>query len=315
MRIRICLLAFILCALDAGASFANWQYYDGYGYNDNDNGSRVTISLRGGASLAMSKMQNDVGSVVYSYCVNPETGEFYPTDATGGCSSYPGFEDAGTGALGSLGMEKMKGIGFSAGASIGWILPYTPQWRVELGWDHFTRIDYNESPMFSGQMPLSGGDSVHVDSGSVQSTMATDIISIMAYYDFFSGVQKNLRTIIPYVGLGFGYADSQTIMNLADPWGDLSGVEDLTNFGTVNSNGVLQFYRSTTNTTNVAGIAALGFSYGIEENLFIDFSLRASYLPRVKYTLINSDETRRLDWFSAKNLIYTNVMFGLRIEF
>jgi len=143
----------------------------------------------------------------------------------------------------------------------------------------------------------------------------TDIISVMAYYDFFDGLKKPIRKMIPYIGFGFGYADTQTVMNLADPWGDLSGVEDLTNFGTVNSNGVLQFYRSTTSTTNVAGVAALGFSVGINENLYMDFGLRASYLPRVKYTLTNSDDTRHLDWFSAKNVIYANVMFGLRAEF
>lgn len=319
MRSRICIFTFALAAMSAGASYANWEYNGGYGfskgYGYTDDGSRVTVALRGGASIAMSKMKNEVGSVVYSYCVNPTTGEFYPTDATGGCTSYAGFEYAGTGTLGSLGAEKLLGVGFSAGASIGWVLPETPQWRLELGWDHFNKIDYNKSPVFSGSMPLSEGYSVHVDSGAIQSTMVTDIISIMAYYDFFDGIRKPIRTMIPYIGIGFGYADTQTVMNLADPWGDLSGVEDLTNFGTVNSNGVLQFYRSTTNTTNVAGVAALGFSVGINENLFFDFGLRASYLPRVKYTLTNSDETRHLDWVSAKNLIYANVMFGLRAEF
>ena len=317
MRSRILSFIVALCVFDAGTALANWQYAGGYMYNPGyaDDGSRTTISLRGGASFAMSKMKNEVGSVVYSYCVNPDTGEFYPTDATGGCGSYSGFEYAGTGTLKSLGASKMQEVGFVAGASIGWVLPETPQWRLELGWDHFSKVDYNRSPLFSGEMPLSEGYTVFLDSGSVQSTMATDIISVMAYYDFFNGVQKPIRTMIPYIGLGFGYADTQTVMNLADPWGDLSAVEDLTNFGTVNSNGVLQFNRSTTTTVNIAGVAALGFSVGINENLFVDFGLRASYLPKVKYTLVNSTETRRLDWFSAKNLIYASAMFGLRVEF
>ena len=317
MRSRVSSLVFALCALSTGTAFANWERAGGYmhdlGYRDN--GSRVTVSLRGGASLAMAKMQNDVGSVVYSYCVDPVTGDFYPTDSTGGCGSYSGFEYAGTGSLKSLGMEKMQEIGFVAGASLGWVLPDTPQWRLELGWDHFSKVDYNKAPLFSGDMPLSEGYSVSIDSGSVQSTMATDVISIMAYYDFFDGLKKPIRTTIPYIGLGFGYADTQTVMNLSDPWGDLSGVEDLTNFGTVNANGVLQFYRSTTSTVNVAGIAAIGFSMGINENLFLDFGVRGVYLPRVKYTLVNSDDTRHLDWFSAKNLIYASVMFGMRVEF
>lgn len=317
MRSRILSFVAVLCGLSSGAAFANWQYSGGYLYDSGygDNGSRATISIRGGASLAFSKIKNEVGSVIYSYCVDPETGAVFPTDATGSCNSYSGAEYAGTGSLGALGAKNMSEIGFAAGASVGWILPNTPQWRLELGWDHFSKVDYNHSPLFSGNMPLSEGYSVHVDSGSVQSTMTTDIISFMAFYDFFDGLQKPIREMIPYIGLGFGYADTQTVMNLADPWGDLSEVEDLTNFGTVNSNGVLQFNRSTTNTTNVAGLAALGFSFGIDENIFIDFGARAAYLPRVKYTLVNSDDTRRLDWFSAKNLIYANVMLGLRVEF
>lgn len=317
MRSRILYFITVLCGIYAGSALANWQYTGGYLYDTGygDNGSRTTISLRGGASFAFSKIKNEVGSIIYSYCVDPETGAVFPTDATGSCNSYTGAEYAGTGSLGALGAENLQEIGFSAGASIGWVLPNTPQWRLELGWDHFAKVDYNHSPLFSGDMSLSEGYSVHVDSGSIQSTMATDIISFMAFYDFFDGIQKPIRTMIPYIGLGFGYADTQTVMNLADPWGDLSEVEDLTNFGTMNGNGVLQFNRSTTNTTNVAGLAALGFSFGIDENIFIDFGLRAAYLPRVKYTLVNSDDTRRMDWLSAKNLIYANVMLGLRVEF
>ena len=314
MRSRVHLFIAVLCGLYTGSALANWEYTGGYvtGPEYMDNGSRAAISIRGGATFAFSKIKNEVGSVVYSYCFDSVTGEIFPTDSTGGCT---GGYFAGTGSLGALDAKNMFGIGFSAGASIGWILPNTPQWRLELGWDHFSELDYNKSPLFSGNIPLSEGYSVYVDSGSVQSTMTTDIISFMAFYDFFDGLQKPIRTMIPYVGFGFGYADTQTVMNLADPWGDLSGVEDLTNFGTINSNGVLQFNRSTTNTTNVAGLVALGASFGIDENIFIDFGARAAYLPRVKYTLVNSDDTRRMDWFSAKNLIYANVMLGLRVEF
>ena len=317
MRSRILYFITVLCGLYAGSALANWQYTGGYLYDTGygDNGSRTTISLRGGASFAFSKIKNEVGSIIYSYCVDPETGAVFPTDATGSCNSYTGAEYAGTGSLGALGAENLQEIGFSAGASIGWVLPNTPQWRLELGWDHFAKVDYNHSPLFSGDMSLSEGYSVHIPIiGGVQSTMSTDIISFMAFYDFFDGLQKPIREMIPYIGLGFGYADTQTIMNLFDPTGDLSEVEDLTNFGQLEG-GVIHFYPSTTNTTNVAGLAALGISFGIDENIFIDFGLRAAYLPRVKYTLVNSDDTRRMDWLSAKNLIYANVMLGLRVEF
>lgn len=303
--------------LNTGVAMANWQYSGEYTYSMSayDNGQRASVALRGGMSYAMAKVNNDVGSIVYSYCINSTTGEVFPIDAAGDCSSYVGATYAGTGNFGDLGASDLSGIAFSGGASVGWILPDTPQWRLELGWDHYSEVDYNKSPLFSGNMELSGGDTISVESGSVQSTISSDIISVMAYYDFFDGLYKPLKQMIPYIGLGVGYADSETVMNVSDPWGDLSQVEDLTNFGTVNDNGVLQFYRSKTNTTNVAAIGALGFSYGLNENLFLDFGARVAYIPRVKYRLVNVDDSRRMDWFSAKNLIYANVMLGIRFEF
>lgn len=302
-------------ALNTGAALANWQYSGEYTYDMNsyDNGGRVSVSVRGGATYAMSKMHNDVGSVVYSYCMDPATGELYSTESDGSCAS--GLEYAGTGSLGSLSMGKLDEIAFSGGASIGWILPEHPQWRLELGWDHFAEVDYNETPLFYGDMKLSNGS---VDrgfaAGSVQSTMSTDLISVMAFYDFFDGYVKPLHTMIPYVGIGFGYADTKTVMNFADLYGNLSDFEDLTNFGELDG-GVIHFYKSTTNTSNIAGVAALGFSYGLVDNLFLDFGARVSYIPRVKYRLVNADDTRHMDWFSAKNLIYANIMVGVRLEF
>ncbi|MBO4682977.1 MAG: hypothetical protein J5611_00130 [Alphaproteobacteria bacterium] len=309
-----CLIAGIIAA-HTGATFADWQYSGEYTYNPAyyDDGGRTVISLRAGASYAMSRIKNDVGGVIYSYCINPTTGEVGEPGADGSCAA--GFDYAGTGNLGSVGMEDLGGLAFSAGASIGLTIPNHPQWRIELGWDHFAEVDYNETPLFAGDMKLSGGDTIAIESGSVQSTLSSDVVSLMAFYDFFSGLQKPVNTVIPYIGLGAGYADSKTVVNLSDPWGDLSQVEDLTNFGTPNDNGILQFYRSTTNTANVAGVFALGLSYGVNEQLFFDFGLRVTYLPRVKYQLVNVDDTRRLDWFSAKNLIYSNVMLGVRFEF
>ena len=298
-------------ALNSGAALANWQYsgeytYDMYAY---DNGGRASVSIRGGASYAMSKMSNDT-TIVPSYCVNPATGDI--TDWEGDCES--GFEYA-TGELGQLGMSKLSEISFSGGASIGWILPEYPQWRMELGWDHFSEVDYNKTPGFAGDMILSHGYVANLNVGGVQSTMSTDLISVMAFYDFFDGYVKPLRTMIPYVGIGFGYADTKTVMNFYDPDASLR-FDILGKFGVPDaSTGVIDFYKSTTNTSNIAGVAALGFSYGLIDNLFLDFGARVSYLPRVKYRLTNADGSRHLDWFSAKNLIYANVMLGIRLEF
>ncbi len=313
MRIRILSFITALCALNIGAAHANWQYSGGYLYDSGygDSGSRASVTLRGGATFAMAKMQNDTGSIVYSYCYDPISGTFVPDD--GNCT---GMEFAGAGSLDSLGIDKLSAVAFSAGASIGWVLPYTPQWRLELGWDHFSEVDFNESPLFHGDLHLSEGYTISgFNVGTVQSQMSTDVISIMMFYDFFDGMQKPIRTMIPYIGLGFGYADTVTKMRFFDQSGEVSDLTLLApEFGVV-ENGVISFYPSTTNTANVAGVAAIGFSYGIDENLFLDFGFRAAYLPRVRYTLANSDDSHHLDWFTAKNLIYANAMLGLRIEF
>ena len=306
----IFLSAFV--AMNTGIASANWQYSGEYANHTAyyDNGGRASVTLRGGASYAMSRMNNDADSIVYSFCVNGDS--FSLPDSNGECPSGSAYV---TGNLSSLGMQDLSGINFSAGVSLGWILPNHPQWRLELGWDTFSDIDYNETPLFAGTMPLSGGYSLSgLGIGGVQSTLSTDIISAMVFYDFFDGVYKPMRQIIPYFGIGVGYADTKAVMNLFDPYGDLSQFEDLTNFGQL-ENTVIHFYRSTTNTTNVAGLAAIGLSYGLNEHLFIDFGARMAYLPRVKYQLVNADDTRRLDWFSAKNLIYANVMLGIRFEF
>jgi len=317
MRSRIAYILFVLVALNAGVANANWQYSGEYTYNPRayDDGSRTTFSLRGGATFAWAKMQNDVGSVVSEYYANYDTGEVISAAQYEGCTNCNDFVYAGTGELGDVGLNKdLSGYSFTAGASIGFLFPDKPQWRVELGWDHFSKIDYNESPLFKGNMTLTGGDTINVESGSAQSTVSSDIISVMAFYDFFEGFQKPLYKMIPYVGLGIGYADSETVLNLADPWGDLSSAGDLTNFGD-NSTGIIQFYQSKTNSVNVAGLASLGFSYGLKEYLFLDIGARLAYIPRVKYVLTNSTDTRNMDLFSAKDLFYTNINVGVRFEF
>lgn len=297
--------------LNCGAALANWQYSGEYTYDMSyyDNGGRASVSIRGGAAYAMAKMQNDA-PIVFSYCVNSTTGEI--SDFTGDCAE--GFEYA-TGNMNSLGMGKLSEIGFAAGASIGWILPNHPQWRLELGWDRFSEVDYNKTPLFSGDMKLSNGDTIaNFSVGGVQSSLSTDLISVMAFYDFFSGYVKPAHTMIPYIGIGFGYADTKTVMSFYDNSGDLSSFQILQPFGESDGT-VIDFYKSTTNTNNIAGVVALGFSYGLMENLFVDLGARASYIPRVKYRLTNEDDSRHLDWFSAKNLIYASLMLGVRIEF
>ncbi len=321
MRKRNFYILSVLSCLIGAPALANWQYpgtYVGDGWYEDD-GARFVISGRGGASFGVGSIKNQVGALVNPYFYEPETGVIVAPGYCANKNNCEGYELAGYGDLDKISPSKdFKGYAFAAGASIGWTLPYRPQWRIEAGWDHVAKTDYNASPMFDGDLQLYGGAedvTVSVQSGAVNSTVTTDIISAMAYYDFFDGLQKPIETFIPYIGVGLGYADSKTVLNLSDPYGDLSVQYDLYPYGELDENKVLNFYKSETTSSNVAGILAVGFSYGIAENMFLDFGVRMIYLPRIKWELSNEDGTRHREYFKAENMIYTNAMLGLRFEF
>jgi len=315
----------VLSCLAVMPANANWEYsgtYLGDGVY-HDDGSRFVMSVRGGASLGFASIKNEVGSLTTEYYVNPADGmvisaAYYDACvAGGGCA---GFAYAGIGDLADVSPAKdFSEFAFAAGASLGWTIPNRPQWRIEVGWDHVTEMEYNESPLFEGDLTLAGGDIegivITAQSGSAQSKVSTDIISAMAFYDFFDGMYKPLRKVIPYVGFGIGYADTETTLNLSDLYGDLSTSVDLQNFGEADDYGVVQFYRSKTSSSNIAGVLAAGISYGVTESMFLDFGARVSYIPKIKWALENADNSRKRDWFSAENMIYANIMLGLRFEF
>lgn len=305
-------------------AMSDWQYpgtYIGDGWYEDD-GSRFVISARGGASFGMGSIKNDMGAIANDYYISPDgstviTAKYWETCRTGSCADYIYAGNANLGGLPPT--SDYDSFSFAAGASIGWTIPYRPQWRIEGGWDHITESDYNASPMFRGELALAGGDVsgvvIGAESSSVHSNVTTDVISVMAFYDFFDGLQKPVRRAIPYVGFGVGYADTQTVLNLSDPYGDLSVQIELEQYGELDDYGVIRFHRSEQNTTNVAGLLAAGVSYGITETMFLDFGVRAMYLPRVKWELSNADDTKHREWFSAENMIYINAMLGLRFEF
>lgn len=320
-------LFFIMVGLLSLPAFAGWQY-NGYYINDgiyDDDGSRFTVSLRGGLSFANAKMQNDVGNLDGYYYINPTTEaavslRYFATEADADAS---GFTDIAVGNVGSLPVkENFAKTAFTAGGSIGFTVPYHPQWRLEAGYDYISETEYNEVPLFEGAMQVKGefNGTIHVSSSGVTSTISTDVISAMAYYDFFDGNQKQLNKIIPYVGFGVGYASSRTTLKLADIYGDLSTDSDLQNYGTPDTDGIIQFEPPADTSkyptsTNVAAIGAIGASYGITQYTFLDLSARVMYIPNIKWNLVNSEGTQHREWFSAKDMIYTNLMVGLRFEF
>lgn len=301
---------------------ANWQYYDGYNVNSLfDDGARFVISGRGGFGFGFGGVKNKIGSLTTEYYYNPDTGGIITAATYDSCGTACGdYIYAGYGQLGELPAYKdYQEYSFVAGASLGFTVPYSPQWRIEVGLDHISETDYNVSPLFDGTLDLKDGYvgplSIDVETGGVQSTVTTDIISLMAFYDFFDGVQKPVSEIIPYIGFGVGYADSKTVFTLSDLYGDLSNIVELRNFGTLDEFGVVQFYKSEINTSNIAAVGALGISYGFSEMMFLDIGARVAYLPRIKWELANVDNTRQREWFDVENMIYVNATIGLRVEF
>ena len=316
----------VLSCLMFGAARANWEYpgyYVGEGAYTDD-GSRFIVSVRGGASVGMGTIKNEIGELTPLYYMSPdgsvimsELGYYQCTDR-GQCVDYI---PAGYVNLGDLPATKdFESFGFASGASLGWTIPNSPQWRIELGWDHISESEYNASPFIEGEAPLFGGSisdvTAVISSGAVQSKVVTDIISVMAFYDFFDGIQKPTRTVIPYIGFGVGYADIKTTLQLSDPYGDLSGIYELLPYGgKEQDDSVIQFYRSELSSANIAGVLALGLSYGITENMFFDIGARVAYIPRIRWALSNEDASQYRDWFSAENAIYANIMLSLRFEF
>ena len=316
-------LLMMMCALPA---FAGWQY-DGYYIDDSyytNDYTKFVIGFRGGLSWANAKIHNEIGNLYGYYYVNETTGDVISAMAWEAAGSPAGYLSAGYGDLSTLpAKENFSKWAFTAGGSIGFTIPYHPNWRLEAGYDHISETDYNRIPLFDGDLNVSGGDVegvVRVSSGGATSTVSTDIVSAMAYYDFFDGNKRPLNTLVPYIGLGVGYATSKTTLKLADIYGDLSTDSDLQNYGTADADGVIQFMPPSDkskypSSENIAGIAALGVSYGIAEYTFLDFGARVIYIPKITWNLVNSDGSQHREWFSAKNMIYSNFTVGLRFEF
>lgn len=302
------------------AAFANWQR-SGYYINDGyyvDDGSRFVIGLRGGLSYAKAKMKNEMGALEATYLMNVYDYTVISELAWENNPPAGDYVDIGVGDVATLPLRSnFSKMVFTAGASIGFTVPHYSQWRLEAGYDHIAETDYNETPFLEGDIALSSGYSAHVFSSGVTSTVTTDIISAMAFYDFYEGKSKQLNQFIPYVGFGLGYASSKTTLKLVDSYGDLSEDRDLQNYGTVGDDNVIVFADPSKNeapvSSNVAFLGSVGTSYGISEYTFIDFNFRLMYVPKITWQLVNGSAHR--DWFAAKDMFYTNFTVGLRFEF
>ena len=314
-------LPFIACLFSNSVHAVGWEY-DGDGVRDGhyqDDGRRFIVLMRGGVAYGRAKMKNDIGTLNAPYY--QEIGGSEPFICDPAYETCSGYEFLGIGNIGTMPMNKNYGeFSFTGGAAIGWVLPWTPQWRFQVDWDYISESEYNASPLLDGTLSLVDGDNPNINgikwqTGSAQTTVTTNVLSAMAIRDFYKGWQKPLRKVIPYAGFGLGYADSDTVLNLSDSYKDLSGYYDLDQFGEFDEHGVLRFYSSKKSSSNLAGILTAGFSYGISESFFLDCGFRFIYIPKIKYALSNADGSRSRDWFHAEHMIYSNFLFGFRWEF
>jgi hypothetical protein len=308
MKIKYLSFVLLFFAFVSGVR-ANWEYAAPGGYYA-DAGGRMTLAVRGGMAYGMAGMTNELGDF-----------------------QYPIFDDTDTEIgrviLGDLpAANDFKEMSWAAGVSVGWRLSGSPQWRFEADWTHIAKAEYNASPMFSGELPLMYSEmyegTLQMDAGNVQSNVKTDIFSAFAYYDFFEGYQKPVREFIPYIGVGLGYYNSKTMLNLSDVYGNLSFDDQMHDFAVDTGAAALRFYTSETTTGNVSVSGALGMSYVIEDGLSIDFGLRLTWLPKVEWELNNElagEEVlatigqKSLTIFGAENMLYGTATIGIRFEF
>ena len=188
----------LFLVLFTASLYANWEYGGGY----NEDGSRLSISVRGGIAMPFSKMKNNLGPTTVDYYTDDDGTVFSDdplcTGGTGTCSYLASID------LGKLPVyKKYESMSWVGGASIGMTIPYMPQLRVEMDWLHIAESDYDSNPLFKGDVETEAGilsNSV----ASAQTSIETDIISAMFYYDFFEGIVKPKNTIIPYINVGIG---------------------------------------------------------------------------------------------------------------
>lgn len=302
MKNQYIFLSILLIPNIAGAG---WQYNNNY-VNDagyySDDGARFVIGARGGISYGTAKLKNQIGRLDSVY-EDSET-NIWRYDI----SSLPVKND-------------FQKIAFVGGANIGFTLPGASQWRIEANWDHINKTEYNEIPLLEGNVNLvseSTGEvqTVYTQSGGVASSISSDVISAMIYYDFFDGINKPINTFIPYMGAGVGYADSKTTLKLSDIYGDFSSDPDLnTSFNANPEAGIIQFYESNISNSNIALLGSIGVSYGISQTTFFDLNARVIYVPNIKWQLTNVDDTQHRDLFGTDGMLYTNLTLGIRFEF
>lgn len=293
---------------------ANWEYGGGH-----DDGGRLLVSAKGGVAMPFASMKNDLGGVIVGYYTDGNGNIFNNNTCDGaGCNPTTPIATADLGKM-PLG-KKYDSFSWAGGASVGMVPDGRPNIRIELDWLYISETDYNANPLFLEELDAIGFEPQQNPVAVARSTVSTDVVSAMIYYDFLAG-ERAAGQMIPYVGIGLGYATSETVLSLSDNYADLQAdISICSDFGEQNGN-LCDFYTSTTRTGNFAVSGAVGMSYGMDEGVFLDIGARASYIPRIRWALNNDGKSdavtpgKSRDIFSAHNIVFLNVYAGLRFEF
>jgi len=293
----------VFFAFLAFGAHANWESGDVY-YDD---GARLVVGVRGGMALPFANMKNDLTMSAY-FCANGK-----PLGDPDCDTQTTEIE------LGALPVaKKYDDSSFAGGAAVGMVVPHNPNLRLELDWLHIAESRFDANPLFSGEVTLPAHGKVTYPVGAATSRVQTDVVSAFMYYDFFDGRQKPAGTVIPYVGVGIGYATSATILALADAYSDFGGDPMMDEFS--ESGTLIDYYSSRTESNNFALSLAFGAAYGIGDGMYIDVGARGSLIPRIRWALNNEADAsagtpKEYGVFSAENIAFVNVYAGLRFEF
>lgn len=197
--------------------------------------------------------------------------------------------------------------------ALGFSFPYFPQIRVVADWLHISSTSYEISPLFNGPTNTTDGEQIAI--GMSDADFSTDTFSAFVYLDVFSGNLRQKNSFIPYLGVGIGVASSDTFLTLIDKDGFLFSSEELAPFYEKN-----EFYPSQNTSTNITGSVELGFAYRITQHAYIDFGTRLTYIPGISWALNNrlselATTEEKKDVYSTRNMLYTSVLLGIRLEF
>jgi hypothetical protein len=293
---------------------ANWEYGDGAA----GGGGRMTVSVRGGVAMPFASMKSELGGVTLLYYTDGSVLYNNNTCGGGGCTPTTPVAEADLGKMPLA--KKYDSFSWAGGAGVGFVPDGRPNVRMELDWLHISETDYDSNPLFLDELTITGLGTYPNPVAAAKSTVSTDVVSAMIYYDFFAGPRRPAGQAVPYVGAGLGYATSTSVLALSDSYGDLQAdISICSDFGE-QVGGLCQYYTSTTHTNNFAVSAAAGVSYGLDEGVFLDFGARASYVPRIRWGLNNDGNEnattpKNRDMFSARDVVFLNVYAGVRFEF